>query len=352
MTSDSGQALPVVNGVFVAGDPRVMENPELTAVDVLFVREHNWWVATLSHEHPDWSGQQLYDMAKAITTAEYQNIIYKEFLPVLIGNAIRPYRGYNAAVAAQVTQEFSTAAFRLGHSQVSDEQTGLDNAGNVTFVESLAQSFFNTPAIDEANGFDPLLRGISADNAEATDVYTVAALRDLLFAPLVGGDVDKMDLIAIDIQRERDVGLGTLNETRQALGLFQYSSFAQVTRDPILQGDLQIVYGTVDNLDLFIGGLAEDHVSGADVGPTFQTIIARQFAALRDGDRFFWLNQGFDRRTSSLISNSTLATLILRNTDTTALQAKVFLPPAFSTAANCRSHRIRSILMDAEAFHL
>jgi len=231
MTSDSGQALPVVNGVFVAGDPRVMENPELTAVDVLFVREHNWWVATLSHEHPDWSAQQLYDMAKAITTAEYQNIIYKEFLPVLIGNAIRPYRGYNAAVAAQVTQEFSTAAFRLGHSQVSDEQTGLDNAGNVTFVESLAQSFFNIPAIDEANGFDPLLRGISADNAEATDVYTVATLRNLLFAPLVGGDVDQMDLIAIDIQRERDVGLGTLNETRQALGLFPYSSFAQVTKD-------------------------------------------------------------------------------------------------------------------------
>ena len=98
-----------------------------------------------------------------------------------------------------MTQEFSTAAFRLGHSQVSDEQTGLDNAGNVTFVESLAQSFFNIPAIDEANGFDPLLRGISVDNVEAIDVYIVVAFRDLLFASLVGGDVDKMDLIAIDI---------------------------------------------------------------------------------------------------------------------------------------------------------
>jgi len=82
---------------------------------------------------------------------------------------------------------------------------------------------------------------------------------------------------------------------------------------------------------LFIGGLAEDHVLGTDVGPTFRAIIAKQFAALRDGDRFFWLNQGFDRQTSSLISNATLATLILRNTDTTALQAKVFLPPAVST---------------------
>jgi peroxidase len=127
------------------------------------------------------------------------------------------------------------------------------------------------------------------------------------------------------------VGLGTLNETRQALGLSAYSSFAQVTSDPILQGDLQMVYGAVGNLDLFIGGLAEDHVSGADVGPTFQAIIARQFAALRDGDCFFWLNQGFDRQTSSLISNTTLATLIRRNSDTTALQAKVFLAPVVST---------------------
>ena len=176
-----------------------------------------------------------------------------------------------------------------------------------------------------------LLRGISADQSEATDVYTVAALRDLLFAPLVGGDTDEMDLIAIDIQRERDVGLGTLNQTRRALGLSAYSSFSQVTPDPILQNDLQMVYGSVGNLDLFIGGLAERHVAGADVGPTFQAIIARQFQALRDGDRFFWLNQGFDRQTSSLISNTTLATLIRRNTDTTTLQAKVFLAPVVST---------------------
>ena len=54
------------------------------------------------------------------------------------------YRGYNPAVNAQVTQEFSTVAFRL-HTQVSDTQEGLDNSGNVVFTESLAQAFFNTP---------------------------------------------------------------------------------------------------------------------------------------------------------------------------------------------------------------
>ncbi len=330
-TSDNGQALPVVSGTFVTGDPRVMENPELTALTILFMREHNFWVAALKAQHPSWTGDQLYNMAKAVTTAEYQNIVYTEYLPILIGPVLGSYNGYDPRVNAQVTQEFSTSAFRVGHSQVSDTQEGIDNNENVIFTESLAQSFFNTPEIDEANGIDPLLRSLGVDFAQATDVYTVAALRNLLFAGLVGGDVDEIDLIAIDIQRERDVGVGTLNQTRQAIGLRRYSSFAQLTSDPVLQNSLQNVYGSIDNVDLFMGGLAEKHARGAVVGPTFQAIIADQFAALREGDRFFWQNQGFDNRTAAMISATTLTTLMKRNTATPNLQANVFIQSSLPT---------------------
>jgi peroxidase len=331
-SSGNGQYLPVVNGAYVTGDPRVMENPELTAVTMLFMREHNFWVGQLKAGNPTWTGDQLYSMAKEITTAEYQNIVYKEFLPVLLGRFVGFYTGYNPFVNSQVTQEFSTAAFRLGHSQVSDTQEGLDNNGNVTFTQPLADAFFNTPAIDEANGFDDLIRGINADGSLATDVYAVGALRNLLFAGLVGGDVDQIDLIAIDIQRQRDVGLGSLNQTRRALGLFPYSSFAQVTSDPVLQQNLQSVYGDVNQLDLFIGGLAENHIPGTRVGPTFLNILSRQFQALRSGDRFFWQNENFDSQTAQTISNTTLAQIILRDTDTTSVQSRVFYvrnPPRF-----------------------
>jgi peroxidase len=330
-TSDNGQALPVVNGVFVTGDPRVMENPELTAVTILFMREHNFWVGKLEAQHPSWTGDQLYNMAKAITTAEYQNIVYKEYLPVLIGPVLGDYHGYNPQINAQVTQEFSTAAFRVGHSQVSDTQEGLDANGNVTFTESLAQAFFNTPAEDEANGFNSLMRSLGVDFAQATDVYTVSVLRNLLFAPLVGGDVDEVDLIAIDIQRERDVGLGTLNQTRRALGLSPYRSFAQLTSDPVLQRSFATVYGNIWNVDLFMGGLAEAHAPGAVVGSTFQAIIAEQFEALRSGDRFFWQNEKFDLDTADMIANTTLADILKRNTDITALQQNVFIAAPLPT---------------------
>ena len=133
-----------------------------------------------------------------------------------------------------------------------------------------------------------------------------------------------MDLIAIDIQRERDLGLGTLNETRTALGLPAYTSFAQLTSDPTVQATLRSVYGTIDNVDLFIGGLAENHPAGADVGQTFQAIIANQFDALRSGDRYFWQNEDFDPATKAMISQTTLGDIIERDTGTAVEQQNVF----------------------------
>ena len=325
VSSDGGQALPVAGAAFVSGDARVMENPELAATTTLFMREHNFWVGTLRAGHPGWTGDQLYNMAKAITTAEYQNIVYQEYLPLLIGPILGPYAGYDPTVNAQLTQEFSAAAFRVGHSQISDTQEGLDANGNVVFTEPLANAFFNTAAVDIANGIDPLLRSIGADYSQATDVYVVPALRNLLFAPLPGGDVDEIDLIAIDIQRERDVGLGTLNQTRQAIGLKKFTSFAGLTSDPVLQANLATVYGSIDNVDLFMGGLAEAHAPGVIVGPTFQAIIADQFRALRSGDRFFWQNEGFDPATAAMIAQTTLAQLLARDAGINSLQPNVFV---------------------------
>jgi peroxidase len=140
-----------------------------------------------------------------------------------------------------------------------------------------------------------------------------------------------LDLIAIDIQRERDVGLGTLNQTRKALGFSPYRTITQLTSDPVLAKALETTYGGIDQIDLFIGGLAESHALGANVGQTFQAIIADQFEALRSGDRFFWQNEGFEASIALMISHTTLADVIQRNTATPNLQANVFIQSALPT---------------------
>jgi peroxidase len=323
MKTSAGNNLPIdpQSGMFMAGDVRAQENPDLTALQTLFVREHNYQVDQLHKEHPNWSGDKLYEMAKAITTAEMVNITYSEFLPHLLGeDAIKPYHGYDPTVDARITEEFEGAAHRFGHSIVSDEISATSNIGAFTSEQTLAESFFENPATFAATGADGLLRHLSGDLANPLDTHLVDGLRNLLVDP-----PDGVDLAAINIQRAHDLGLGTLNQTREALGLTPYTSFDQISSDPATAAALEQAYGSVDAIDLWTGGLAEDHVAGSVIGPTFGRIIGDQFTALRDGDQYYFENQGFDRQTLNEIKGTTLSDLNMRDTDTTAMQSDAFV---------------------------
>jgi hypothetical protein len=72
--------------------------------------------------------------------------------------------------------------------------------------------------------------------------------------------------------------------------------------------------------------MAEDHVKGSDVGPLFQAIMVNQFTRLRDGDRFFYLNESFNSEEKSILSEAgSLTRVIEANTNITNLQADAFV---------------------------
>ncbi|HEY0837895.1 MAG TPA: peroxidase family protein [Azospirillum sp.] len=323
MKTSSGDNLPIDDGQYLAGDSRAAENPSLTALHTLFVREHNHQVDRLHREDPDLTGDQLYNEARAIVTAEIAHITHDEFLPHLLGSgALSDYDGYDPSADPRVTAEFAGAAFRFGHSMVSAETERLSEQGRVAGpAMELRDTFFMDPATFAAHsGADGFLRHLASDLSQAMDARIVADLRNFLFDPPVASD-----LAAINIQRGRDLGLETLNGTREALGMKPYGDFADITSDAATADALERAFKTVDAVDLWTGGLSEDHAPGAVVGPTFQKIIADQFEALRDGDRLWYQNQGFDARTLEEIENTTLADIIERNTDTRHIQDDVFV---------------------------
>jgi hypothetical protein len=320
--------------LFLAGDVRANENVELTSMQTLFVREHNRLADQIARANPRLNDEEVYQRARAQVIAEIQSITYNEWLPALLGpGALRPYRGYNPNVNPDIANEFSTAAFRL-HTEVNDDVEFFDNNGRpITFSivndqgqtvtvdgqVSLADAFFN-PTLFKQTGVDGMLKYAASTHAEAFDNQLVDSLRNFLFgAPGQGG----LDLAGLNIQRGRDHGLADYNTVRAAYGLPRVTSFAQITSDPTLQAKLQQLYGSVNNIDLWVGIMAEDHVRGSSVGPLDRRIIADQFERLRDGDRF-WYQRTFSGAQLAQIEHTTLADIIQRNTGVRGLQNDVF----------------------------
>lgn len=317
---------PPGDTVFVAGDIRANEQVGLTAIQTLFLREHNFWADDTRRRHPDWSDEQIYQHARAIVGAEMQAITYREFLPVLLGpNALRPYRGYQPRVNAGVENVFATAAYRLGHSLLSPSLLRLGpnrqpiSQGNLP----LASAFFNQQALSSV-GIEPYLRGLATQRAQELDNQLVDAVRNFLFGPPGAGG---FDLASLNIQRGRDHGLPSYNQLRADLGLPRVRSFAEISSNPSVQAKLDSVYTSVDDVDAWVGGLAEDHVPGAMVGETFFTVLRDQFERLRDGDRF-WYESYLPPDLLRLVRGQTLAQIIRRNTTIRGeIQDNVFVAP-------------------------
>ena len=314
---------PTFGPQFFFGDPRGNENPDLITIQTLMLREHNWHVDALSAAHPEFNGEELYQHARAVVTAEFQQITYNEWLPNLLGpGAIPEYTGYNQNASAPIPIEFDAAALRFGHSIVSAAVSRVSDEGeDVGPLLQFNQATFMNPAdFVSFGGVSGFCRHISGDLSNELDVYIINDLRNLLNDPPVA-----IDLASINIQRGRDLGLGTLNQTRLALGLLAHGSFSDITSDPIVAANLETIYTNVDTVELWIGGLAEDHYNGGMLGRTFHEIVKRTFIKLRDGDRFWWENQGMPPEVSNWVAETTLADIILRNTDTSNIQQQVFV---------------------------
>ena len=96
------------------------------------MREHNRLAQLLKNQNPQWNDddEKLYQEARRIVIAEYQHIIYKEWLPQILGlplmkkTTLYPLEdGYvdnykEDDFDPRITNEFAVAAFRFGHSLI------------------------------------------------------------------------------------------------------------------------------------------------------------------------------------------------------------------------------------------
>jgi Animal haem peroxidase len=182
-------------------------------------------------------------------------------------------------------------------------------------TEELRSALFQIPTAGRTTGFECF------NEPELPECYTGVS-----------------DLGAIDVQRGFDHGEPSYNMLRKAYGLAPQETFDEVTGDSgseeLPTGDtintpainefvslenywhepvpldspenatydtkrttvaqrLKAIYGSVNNLDAFTGMLSEPThpgTVGGEIGELQEAILRKQFEAVRDGDRFFYLN--------------------------------------------------------------
>lgn len=300
--------------LYLAGDVRCNEQIGLTAMHTVFVREHNRLADQISAANPGWSDEQVYQKARKLVGGEIQAISYNQWLPAMMGStAPGPYAGYNPNVDGSMNTAFTTAAFRIGHTMLNDQLLRV-NADGTTYSGgnlNLFQSFFNPSIITAPGSLDSILRGFVVQQSNEIDTQAIDGVRNLLF-----GGTDGRDLIALNVQRGRDHGLPDYNALRVGFGLPALSAFNQITSDPSLAAALSAAYGgDINNVDPWIGLFAEDHLPGSSLGATATAIFIDQFVRLRDGDRFFYLNDpSLTPQDLAFLNNVSLADIIRLNT--------------------------------------
>ncbi len=323
---------PTVYKFFVAGDVRANENPFLLSMHTLFIREHNRLCQQYFTEHPQWSDEKIYQEARRHVGAIIQAITYNEWLPTL-GLNLPQYTGYQESVDPGIMNVFSAAAFRYGHTTINNTLLRMDNNGNHIPQGDimLRDAFFNPDVVADAGGIEPYLIGMSTVVQQNFDCKVIDDLRNFLFGPPGAGG---MDLVAINIQRGRDRGLPDYNTVRSDFGLAPLTNFSEMTNDPLMNMTMQMVYGgNINNIDPWVGMLAEDHDPNALFGHTAMTIISKQFKSIRDGDRFYFENDpAFSPDEKAEIKNTRLADIIRRNAPVTCISDNVFMAQHLTTA--------------------
>ncbi|MEN7547025.1 peroxidase family protein [Rapidithrix thailandica] len=333
---------------FSAGDIRANEHSVLTFMHTLFLREHNRICDQLKKQHKDWNDEALFQQARKRVMALMQIVTFNEYLPALLGeDAIAPYEGYNPHINPGISNVFSTACYRLGHSMLSETLAVIDKQGSIDHF-NLRDLFFRPDVI--LNGFknrevfglsnyklqiEDLFRGLSQSIMQEVDNEIVESVRSFLFhttarktETLNGESKEFLDLASLNIQRGRDHGLANYNQCRVDFGLEPIRSFAEITNNASLQSKLQAVYGDVNNIDVWIGALCEDHYPGANVGELIRTVLKDQFERLRDGDRFWYENDPHLTPVEVKELKSTLLSdIVKRNTKIGVTQFDLFYAP-------------------------
>ena len=345
------------------------------ATDIAFLNE--WLLVDVTEIPADlatlqWDGERLFQAARVPTEMQYQHLVFEEFARKIQPDVDAFVFNASADIDPAIFAEFAHVVYRFGHSMLNEtvDRTAADGTqSNLDLFDAFLNPIaFEESGVDASTAAGAIARGMTGQVGMEIDEFVTNVLRNqLLGIPL--------DLATLNIARGRETGMPTLNQARAqfqeiaegdtqldpyiswidfaanlknpmsivnfvaAYGTHQTiidattiegkrdAAFALVFGDPSLdegdrldflnaEGSYTDARGGVDDIDLWVGGLAEKKMAfGGMLGSTFSFIFELQLENLQNGDRFYYLSRVQGLNLLNELENNSLAKMVLNNTD-------------------------------------
>jgi hypothetical protein len=380
-------ALTSVHTVFHLEHNRLAGNIDtlINTPGFLTAAERTAWLTTDGPSGWDY-GERLFQAARFVTEMQYQHLVFEEFARKLVPN-IDPFIGdginFTTGVNPAIVAEFAHQTYRLGHSMLTETIARTNADGSFNDIP-LLDGFLNPVEFNNggtagrltaAQAAGAIFQGGTRQVGMHIDEFVTEAVRNnLLGLPL--------DLAVFNLARGRSEGVAPLNEVRRQIYLqggepqmmpyIDWSDFgfglkyggvslvnfiAAYGIHPTLQAVTSVedkraaalllmdnpdfMFGPasqtgVNNIDLWIGGLAEKEAPfGGMLGTTFTYVFERQLENLQNADRFYYLERLDGLNLLAQMEGNSFAEVIARNTTLNGTSADVFARPdlVFNLAA-------------------
>ncbi|GBP54963.1 Peroxidase [Eumeta japonica] len=313
----------------------------LATITIFFAREHNRIAKALAAVNPCWADDRLFGVARQINIATFCNILVYELLPLLLGyenmlnyglisDKIEYTTAYDSHAEPNLYAEF-VIGMRYFHTFAEGRIKTYDAHYRESAEYSISDTLFRTGLIEQNHTFEEINRGTFYQKSGSLD-------------DIVDPDAKKFyskfhranDLLAIDIQRGRDMGVRGYNAYRRLCGMKYAQKFDDFldTMDVEKVDVLKKLYKEVDDVDLQAGITSERHIQGGYVGPTLFCIMVKQLQLLKYGDRF-WFERGDQFHSFTLpqlreVRGTTMARFACDNAEgLDRIQPKAFLNVGF-----------------------
>lgn len=253
--------------LFAVGGDRANATPQVSMINILFLREHNRIAGMIAKAHSDWDDEQVFQIARNILIVMFIKIVVEEYINHINTSKLRFIAEGKVAWNAKWNRpNWMTAEFSLLYRWHSLVPENLIWDGQTISAGTLSLDNGRLIAGGLANAF----ANVAANNASCLGLENSPSF--------------------LHSAEEKALGQGRLNnidgynEYRKAMGMEPKSSFDDVvgkaknpteaSRRKALAARLRDLYGTVDNMEFYVGLFAEPVEKNGPLPELIQAMVA------------------------------------------------------------------------------